>query len=680
MSRKYSVSEIAEMYRGENPERPYSSDADILKSLVNEKNEVLSMMDRGDISKTLRAGQREEAKRLRQQDYRSKGYLDRGLTGVGASMMDVFMGIKQAFGGDTQDFKADKEAYLEASEGDIASGIGEFTGQMAATAPIPGVTGAKLASKVASPLLKGAVKTGTGAAVGAGMGATEYVDEGETRGKNTAYGALFGAGGSLAGMALKKMGVKAWNAYQKKMKDAPTQEIYDLAKKYDINLRASDITGEGKFTDKALERVPLGGMYGQAKKTGNKVQEVIKGERDKLTPDWDDRIQESLQRKAQVGRAQAKKNYDKVAELSSGNTTKPLKSIEKSNELQKEISEDVFEEGTNPFKSINEKLKSKDMTFEQLRKQRSKASKKMAEAYKAGKDDLGRMYKEMKEATEEDIEGFVNKRVEVGSIPKKNMIGEGKIDDRKMIRLQNKNDELKKAFHEAQSHYKKNVVPYKDNQIIKDMQTKTPDEIFDKYMKKGKGDKAENFYKLLDSDGKKALKEGFLERAFKGATDDIDDPNAFYSPKKLSTYFTKMADSKNRIFTKEELKHYDGFAKLMKHAERYGQHNEAPSNGMLAIPYILGTGAGAMLKTNPVGGSLAIAGGLLGANIATFMKTYGKRLLLASDELGSDAFENKLTKALRDFQKNIPGGKINVPSPITSSKVSAIAGEELTED
>ena len=155
----------------------------------------------------------------------------------------------------------------------------------------------------------------------------------ETRGKNTAYGMLFGAGGSLAGAALKKMGAKAWNAYQKKMKDAPTQEIYDLAKKYGLNLRASDITGEGKFGDKALERIPLGGMGGQAKKTGKQVQEAIKGERGKLTPDWDDRIQESLQRKASAGRAQAKKNYDKVAELSSGNTTKPLRSIEKSEQL-----------------------------------------------------------------------------------------------------------------------------------------------------------------------------------------------------------------------------------------------------------------------------------------------------------------------------------------------------------
>jgi hypothetical protein len=600
---------------------------------------------------------------------------------------------------------------------------------------------------------------------GAGLGAVEYVDDDESRLKNTALGTLFGGVGHGIGKLAKFAGAKATNFYKEKMKNASIQEIYDLGKKYGINLRSSDITGEGKFGDKALERIPLSGMFAQAKKTSGQVQNVIKGEREKLTSGWDDELQESLSRQAQKGKAQARVNYDKVDELSGNATIKPTNAIEKVKQYELDLSDNVMGGGENVFTKLKDNLASAK-NFKQLRKAREDIGNASKKAVESGDRNLARQLNDVKKGIEFDIDdlvkggrdeseavvvdmspekygslleeyqkmGMVDNYEETMSrfgehktiiqrmanyvklngnkknkgsnllvrehIPEKNfgqssdeiatnlnmdesdfmqMLDElptkGKVTSKPSENLGYPADwdnvgnnavkpdpKVLDAYKKARTEYRKNVVPYNEKTIVNDLQTNTPDEIYKKYMQPGKGDKAENFYKLLDDKGKKALKTGFLENAFKGATDDFNAPDAVYSPKKLSNYFYKMGDAKNRIFTPDELKDLNGFAKLMKHSERYGQINESPSNGMMSIPFLLGSGITGGAMTNPLATAATVGGGLLLSNLASFMKTYGKRLTLASGEIGSEELEKKVSKILG----NLP-------------KITAVTGKEMGE-
>lgn len=727
-----SVKEFAEKVRARKPEYKHLDDADLLQMVTKKKPDLLKAIDRDDLVRVSNESVSKQVSKERQKQFGALSGYSRFMSGAGAGMLDVYNGVKQLFGGDVEEYKGDKEAYQDASRGSKTAAAGELFGALAATAPIPGVTGAKIASKVASPILKGAAAMGAAGATGAGFGASEFVDEGETRGRNAALGALFGAGGTGAAILTKKVGAKAFNALKGRYANADIQELMDLSKKYDIPLSEGDVTGKGKNVERALEGVPVVGMGGFRKEGAAKVQAAIKKEAEAVSPAWDDAIQESLANKAKAGKAQAKINYDRVEELSTGISIEPKNAIEKAAKHEADIAGSIMGSETNPFSKIRENLSKKGRTFSDLRRDRSDLQKAATKAADAGDRNLARQLNDVKAGIEADIEKLVDKKIEVGTFsqakreaegaaaigfnpqtslpndmgemiaPNRLMIGmdpgkelatigkneaslsglsgskpkvdistkrpahgvapEMGIDPSSQKIMGTQGEGLREAFHAAQEHYKKEVVPYSDRKIINALKSETPDEIFNNFIKKGKGDRAGNFYNLLDAKGKSAFKDGLIDNAIKGATNPTTSEA---SPAKLAGYLQRMSDPIKSTLKGPELEQVKGLAKIMRHAERYGQLNESPSNGMSIIPYIKGLalgGAGYGAATNPIATAAGAAGAAGLTKLYSLMKTKGYKVNLASDKIGTPAFE----KALNEIIAQLP-------------KTSAVTGKEIQD-
>ncbi len=725
-----SVQDFSDKVRERKPEYAHLDNADIIQMVTKMKPELLASVDRNDLIKVSNESVAKQISKERQKQFGALSGYSRFMAGAGEGMLDTYNGIKQLLGGDVDGYKGDKAAYMDAVKGSKTAAAGEIAGGIAATLPtilIPGAGAAGLASKVASPLAKAAIVMGAGGAAGAGLGATEFVDDGETRAKNAAIGALFGAGTAGAAMLAKKVGVKAFNALKGRYADASIQDLMDLSKKYDIPLSAGDVTGKGRPTEKALEGVPVVGMAGFRKEGAEKVQAAIQKEADAVNPAWDEQIQKSLADKAAAGKAQAKINYDKVDELSSGISIEPKNAIAAASKHDADIAGSIMGNETNPFSKIKDNLSKGPRTFSDLRKDRSDLGKAATKAADAGDRNLARQLNDVKSGIEADIEKLVDKKIEVGTYsqaksapagmaalefnpqtslpndigstpkgllignPSKELaaIGEGsalasggkprvevgtnrpaapgatpemRLDPSSQNIMGTQGTGLKEAFHTAQEQYKNDVVPYLDRKIVNAIKSDTPDEVFNNFIKKGKGDRAGNFYSLLDDKGKSALKDGLIDNAIKGATNKATEQ---VSPAKLAGYLERMSDPIESTLKGSDLEQVRGLAKIMRHAERYGQLNENPSNGMALIPYLK---AGALAAAgyggakNPAATAAAVIGAGALTKIASLMKTKGYKVALASDKIGSPAFE----KALNEIIAQLP-------------KASAVTAKELKD-
>lgn len=164
----------------------------------------------------------------------------------------------------------------------------------------------------------------------------------------------------------------------------------------------------------------------------------------------------------------------------------------------------------------------------------------------------------------------------------------------------------------------------KDKAFAKALRSAEPDQVFDQFMKAGKGDKAANFYKNLDPKGQAALRYQMAENAF----DKAWDPNKeVFSPAKFAQEFERMRAPYNNIFTGGDKAQVDGFVKLMRHVERAGQYAENPPTGNRLVGLAFGLGAG----VNP---ALAAKGaGISAIAKVLFTTEAGKRILLAAKDV-----------------------------------------------
>jgi len=276
------------------------------------------------------------------------------------------------------------------------------------------------------------------------------------------------------------------------------------------------------------------------------------------------------------------------------------------------------------FNKIKKNLSSKEQTFEQLRKARSDLG---AAAEKAGMSDpnKARLIKSLKESVEMDMDELATKA--------------GK-------------PELKKAYKEATDYYKKEVIPYKDKALVKALKTANPDEIYSKFISRGKGDRAKNFYNLLDDKGKSAVRYGMIENAM---NDAINETKGTFSPARFAQYFDKMQKPYDKIFTGKAKWEMDGFKKLMRAGERFGQFAENPPTGARLIPTAVASGAvGAIFS--PALLKVMVAGGTLSAGLKAMTTTAsGKKFLLAASELdpNSKGMEKLLLETSKFLEKEL---------------------------
>ena len=200
--------------------------------------------------------------------------------------------------------------------------------------------------------------------------------------------------------------------------------------------------------------------------------------------------------------------------------------------------------------------------------------------------------------------------------------------------LNSGNNALKNAYKRADSYYK-NIMLMRDKATAKAMQSNKPDEIFNQFVKVGKGDRAANFYQNLDPKGQAALRYEMANQALTKATNSSND---VFSPAKFAREFERLQEPYQNIFKGADKAEMDGFVKLMRHVERAGQYAENPPTGnRLAFGAV--TVASLPVATKIAGQAAMVK--------LLFTTPTGRRILLSAKDLppGSERLENLLKMA-----------------------------------
>lgn len=579
---------------------------------------------------------------------------------------------------------AQRKAYNDSLNPDnkLASQIGNFTGNVLPYIATPG-----------SPLVAGALQ-----------GATSYVPEGDSRLLNTAIGAAVGKGTEFLGKGIGKV----YNAIKGGTEDAAAQAIIQSGQKHNVPVFASDAAGNGfiKKVTEGLEDVPILGVRaerkGQMQAASDAAAQVIDDLKQKMInaspnlggiqkiadsgdsirrktaqsilsdvqnagDDWNKIIQNSGNLKLYNAKLEADNKYNKLEELANqyGNVGKDNTLAALDNSISG-ASESVLPDKTliNQLQILKNNIASKDLNYSQMRQARSQVGNLITDYYKGANAAVGSegagYLQNVKNAISSDMDNFAK----------------------------NGAPELKQAWQDADSFYKKNVVPYKDTQLAKALTGDSPDEIYNKFITRGtvEGDKgtsrALKFYNALDNQGQAAVRYGMVKDAFEKAIDR--DTNTF-SPAKFSTQLDNIAAARGVFFQGKDKQEIEGFKNLMRNVQRSKIASEKPETGIKVIPHIATGGAVAIASHFglPVAGA-AIAGiyglkKLLTTNI-------GRRVLLASSKLGVNS--SPATQKLIDTAGNLirtsatkegidlTGGDNHTPPPNTSN-LSSLSDEEL---
>ena len=583
-----------------------------------------------------------------------------GVGNVGAGLLQpiaiagdtVNKGINKAFGtnlstGAEAQVRADNKALNDYSDkqrlkanrkgGDAPRLIGEIGASLPAF-----FVGARGNSTMGARVLDQGAR---GAAVG-GLQLTQEGSDPNQRLYNMAGGAVGAAagqaGGELINAGASKAIGKAVNAKRGKLKPK-YQEVDNLGKQYDVPTTVGDIKGGGsiKNIETQLERVPVVGIsklrttqHDRSLAAATRVSKKFKN----LMDETDYKAIPAMQRAAQQGdrnasrvlgiindagndtgkilqasaevkgwrqSAIATKLYNRVDDevIKAGNGTVPT------NRTQAALTDALDKQAASlapdgvllrELTKISDNLAnpSKPKTFKNTRLLRSQLGD-LADKYGSpinGNKAAARVFGDIKKAVDDDIADFA---------------------------ANSGNTAIKTAYKKADKFYA-GVMKSKDSAITKAMQSNKPDEVFDKFIKAGKGDAAQNFANSLDDKGRAALRYQMVDDAMTKAWNENKEA---FSPAKFAGKFEELAEPYSRLFKGDDKKQMDGFIKLMRHVERAGQFKENPPTGVRL-------GDVAMVGTALANVPLAVKGASVSLLARTLFTTKaGKNLLLAADNL-----------------------------------------------
>lgn len=522
-------------------------------------------------------------------------------------------------------------------------------------------TGTKLTAKIGEQALRGALD-----------GATQYADTGKERGINTAVGGAFGAGGELVGAGLRKGVGKIYNA-KKGNKTAHHAQMDELGKKYNVPLTAGDISKKAshKQGEIQLERLPIVGMqeYRQAQQNQAKQAVLnIQEQFEKALDSTDFKAFGKLQEKANKGDIKAQKVLEKV-----NKATTPDEVLQTSLEVRawrmKEIAKNKYDLVQ---KELDKLPNSQDKTILP-----TQTLAKLAEGEHIIKTSIApdnTMASQIKEFTNnlndpnrpKDYKNMRLLRTQIGNMirqygalanPNETVLNHLKDlrtaveQDISNFAVTSGNPAIKTAYQKADKFYHA-MKNQEEKAHAKAMKSSTPDEIYQKFMQKGKGDKAENFYNALDAKGQAAIRYKMIDEAIGKSYNPNMGENGIFSPAKFVAEFDRLNKPYERVFKGADKAQMDGFLKLMSHIERAGQFAENPANGSRLVDYaIVGGTAVAPLAMVKAGVATAIAKTL-------FTSKAGKNLLLSASELPVGA--SKLDKILKTAQKMAGVGGANL--------------------
>lgn len=248
------------------------------------------------------------------------------LTGVGKGMLDIYTGGKQRLAevgeyaglvspettaGIRQQVEQDRATFKPLADQSTTAKVGEFVGQTAPTAIIPG--------GVAGGLLR---RGATAAGAGALTGALQPTTEGESTLGNIATGAAFGGGAS----GVMSAGGKVVNAIAGK-----TTRPTNIGVAYKIPTTLGEVTDSPfiQQTESLLEKVPLIGIGGFRKKQNAAAETAAKGFLAKyiIDPDHPEIMVANKEYVDTLYNSIAKKIGDTPQEINPANTQRATKAL-----------------------------------------------------------------------------------------------------------------------------------------------------------------------------------------------------------------------------------------------------------------------------------------------------------------------------------------------------------------
>lgn len=510
--------------------------------------------------------------------------------------------------------------------------------------------GAKLTTKMAEQGLRGAVD-----------GATQHASSAKERAVNTALGGVFGAGGEALGAGLRYGAGKTYNAV-KGNKTAHHQAMDDLGQKYGVQLTAGDIGRNAgvKQGEVQLERLPIVGMQEYRQTQQNQAKQAvlnIKEQFEKNLDATDFKAIEKLRAKASGGDIKAKRVLEKA-----NNATTPEQVMQASLEIKdwrmKEIAKskyDLVQKELDKLPSSQDKTVATTQTMaklaegERIIKTSLAPDDTMAREIKKFIDNLNdpnrpKDYKNMRLLRSQigdmayKYDGLADPNPTVSNYLKD--LRTAVEQDISNFAVTSGNPAIKTAYQKADKFYHA-MKKQQDKDHAKAMKTSTPDQIYQTFVKKGQGDKAENFYNALDVKGQSAVRYKMIDEAIAKSYDEGLGENGVFSPAKFAAEFDRLAKPYERVFKGADKAEMDGFLKLMSHIERAGQYAENPPTGIRLGDALIVGGA----LTNPIGTVKGVAVSMLAKTL--FTSKAGKNLLLSASELpvGASGLDNILKTA-----------------------------------
>lgn len=542
----------------------------------------------------------------------------------------------------TKEKQAEHEAFNRARNASEAGfNWGGLAADLITTAPAAILTGG------GSTLTQIAAR---GALGGAAIGGAQFAENADQRLGNTVMGA---AGGAIGGAGAKFAGdniVRGVNALRGNLK-AGAQDILDEGAKNNVRVSANDV-GQGaigKKTETLMESIPVVGMAGfreaqqkEAKVAANNITDALRQKMNDIDYKSLDKIQDAakngnknairimsivnstgddtgrvLQAAAEIknwrGQRIASQMYDQASHLAGDAPVSPSKTIQTIDGVLDADSKVVPNKDlVSELNGIKSKLTDPNINvnFSEMRAARSRLGELVDEWGKQGKSTSG--LTQIRTAIDDDLSDFSK--------------NSGK-------------DGLYEVYKRADAFYKQ-LQNGKDKALANSMRSQTPDEIYGQFMKVGKGDRAENFYKNLDPKGKAALRYEMANTALSKAT---NESTGVFSPAKFALEFERMHEPYSKVFNGADKAQMDGFVKLMRHVERAGQYAENPPTGNRLMGLAMG---GAAATNLPLAAKAAAASAI--AKVL-FTTNAGKQILLASKDLPPNS--PKLANLMRMAEK-----------------------------
>ena len=200
--------------------------------------------------------------------------------------------------------------------------------------------------------------------------------------------------------------------------------------------------------------------------------------------------------------------------------------------------------------------------------------------------------------------------------------------------------DVQRAADEADRYYAKNRVPFGANDISKagapnlagSTTAAEPDQIFNAFIKAGRGDKAQRFFDALDPRGRAAVQYQMAADAMNQATDQV---TGAFDPMKFFNAMDNTKQAYGVFFSGPAKASMDGLKNLAQQAVL--ATNKEAARGKTLENIAKGTGAGAaaagLAGAHPVAYGLGGIGMLAGAARGLMLSDAGRRLLADASSL-----------------------------------------------